>query len=71
MDEKTTLDGRTVEMLYCKGLCKKNTPHKEDFVPDMGSATVWHCLVCGQEKRPRGGNAPVPLVKPPPVLIGA
>jgi RNase P subunit RPR2 len=37
--------------------CNKNTPHVEDTVVDPESATVWHCLICGDEQRPPGGNA--------------
>jgi len=40
--------------------CGTITPHKEDAVPDSDAAAVWHCLYCGEEKRPKGGNAPVP-----------
>ena len=40
--------------------CHADTPHVEDAVPDKESATVWHCLYCGNEYRPKGGNAPVP-----------
>lgn len=32
--------------------CQKVTLHTEDLVPDKESATVWHCLYCGQEFRP-------------------
>ena len=48
--------------------CKIKTPHKEDLVYDEESATVWHCLYCGTEFRPRGGNAMVPTEPPVPVL---
>lgn len=41
--------------------CKCKTPHTEDIVYDRESATVWHCLYCGTEFRPRGGNAMVPV----------
>lgn len=50
---------KTVETFYCDN-CKMLTPHKEDIVFDGQSATVWHCIICGHEKRPKGGNAPVP-----------
>jgi ribosomal protein S27E len=46
-------------LLYCPN-CNCSTPHAEDAVPDSESATVWHCLICGEEYRPSGGNAPVP-----------
>ncbi|MBN1188261.1 MAG: hypothetical protein JXA46_00770 [Dehalococcoidales bacterium] len=48
-----------VENFYCEK-CGKVTPHIEDIVFDKESATVWHCLICGNEKRPKGGNAFVP-----------
>ena len=44
--------------MYCEQ-CKTNTPHVESKVADLESATVWHCLYCGNERRPKGGNAPV------------
>ena len=40
-------------------VCGFGTPHTEDPVPDKESATVFHCLYCGNEKRPKGGNAMV------------
>jgi RNase P subunit RPR2 len=48
-----------VENFHCEK-CNKVTPHTEDVVFDKESATVWHCLICGEEKRPKGGNAFVP-----------
>jgi RNase P subunit RPR2 len=45
-----------VENFHCEK-CNKVTPHIEDVVFDKESATVWHCLLCGHEKRPKGGNA--------------
>jgi ribosomal protein S27E len=45
-----------VENFHCDK-CNKVTPHVEDIVFDKESATVWHCLICGNEKRPKGGNA--------------
>jgi len=44
--------------LYCEN-CQRRTPHAEDTVVDRESATVWHCLFCGHEQRPDGGNAKV------------
>jgi hypothetical protein len=49
----------SVENFHCDK-CKRVTPHIEDVVFDKESATVWHCLICGNEKRPKGGNALVP-----------
>jgi len=48
--------------------CKKcgiATPHAEDSVEDAKSATVWHCLYCGEEKRPEepGGASQPALVE--------
>lgn len=43
---------------YCS-ICKCNTLHVEDTVPDSDSATKWHCMICGNEKDHGGGNAPV------------
>ncbi len=51
-------DGSTILNMYC-AQCDKNTPHKEDIVVEPYSSTVWHCLVCGYERPPHGGNAPV------------
>jgi len=47
--------------------CGAATPHAEDDVPDLESATVWHCLYCGTEKRP---NEPGTPNKPVLVSIG-
>lgn len=59
-----------IELFNCEQ-CKCVTPHKEDTVPDRSSATVWHCLICGEEKPPKGGNAFVEKPKPSdPVLVG-
>jgi RNase P subunit RPR2 len=38
--------------------CQQVTPHAEDVVPDRESATVWHCLYCGNEKRPEEPGSP-------------
>ena len=38
--------------------CGCVTPHAEDPVPDKESATVWHCLFCGNEKRPNEPGTP-------------
>jgi hypothetical protein len=37
------------------------TPHAEDLVNDLESATVWHCLICGTERKPPepGGSSPM------------
>jgi hypothetical protein len=41
-------------------ICKKKTPHAEEPVPDLESATVWHCIYCGNERRPdEGGGSKV------------
>lgn len=47
-----------VLVFYCEK-CNLKTPHIEDTVLDGKSATVWHCLYCGEEYRPQGGNAKV------------
>lgn len=54
--------------LYCAN-CKKKTPHAEDTVVDRESATVWHCLFCGHDQRPDGGNAKVSAKLAPGALI--
>ena len=48
---------KTISM-FCEQ-CGEKTLHVEDSVPDSESATVWHCLVCGREQRPKldGGDA--------------
>ncbi len=46
----------TILNMHCDK-CNKNTLHIEDTVMDAESATVWHCLVCGNERRPGGGNS--------------
>lgn len=38
--------------------CNVITPHAEDSVSDKESATVWHCLYCGREKRPEEPGSP-------------
>ena len=38
--------------------CGIPTPHKEDMVADLESATVWHCLFCGAEIRPPEKGTP-------------
>ena len=38
--------------------CQVVTPHAEDSVPDGESATVWHCLYCGTERRPEEPGTP-------------
>ena len=47
----------------CK-TCNRITIHVEDSVPDLESATVWHCLVCGTETRPNEPGTPNEPVKP-------
>jgi hypothetical protein len=39
-------------------VCKEVTPHVEDLVPDKESATVWHCMYCGTERRPPENGTP-------------
>jgi len=38
--------------------CGVPTLHAEDAVSDVESATVWHCLICGEEKRPGEPGTP-------------
>ncbi len=57
-----------VKNKYCS-VCGKKTYWTEDTVPDLESATVWHCLECGTEERPddytdRGTTSDYPPVKP-------
>jgi RNase P subunit RPR2 len=51
---------KKVHPLKCE-FCKRITPHAEDTVSDPESATVWHCLICGTERRPPepGGSSPM------------
>jgi RNase P subunit RPR2 len=59
---------KRVHPLRCE-TCKVITPHAEDTVTDRESATVWHCLICGTERRPPepGGSSPMArLPKRPP-----
>ena len=52
---------------FCK-TCNQMTPHAEDAVPDIESATVWHCLFCGRESRPNepgSPNEPAKTIPPP------
>jgi len=44
--------------------CGEVTPHKEDPVPNPESATVWHCLCCGNEQRPNEPGSPNEPAKP-------
>ena len=47
--------------------CGQLTPHVEDIVFDLESATVWHCLYCGRERRPGEPGSPnEPAVLPTP-----
>lgn len=45
------------------GHCQAVTPHAEETVPDLESATVWHCLYCGTEIRPDEPGTPNQPVK--------
>lgn len=44
-------DNMKVKTKYCI-ICKEKTLWIEDTVPDLESATVWHCMGCGTEERP-------------------
>jgi RNase P subunit RPR2 len=57
--EKMSLND--ARMMKCK-TCKTVTLHTEDTVTDRESATVWHCLVCGTERRPEEPGSPNKLV---------
>lgn len=46
-----------IHNFMCK-TCQRVTPHAEDSVPDKESATVWHCLICGTERRPEEPGSP-------------
>ena len=48
---------KKVHPLTCKS-CGMITPHAEDTVSDLESATVWHCLICGTERRPNEPGTP-------------
>jgi hypothetical protein len=48
---------------YCPD-CKQLTPHVEDIVFDLESATVWHCMFCGRERRPPEPGSPNEPVEP-------
>lgn len=58
-----------IQMLVCSK-CDKVTIHAEDPVPDMASATVWHCLNCGHERPPREPGSPNALAKLSPIPDG-
>ncbi len=46
---------------FCE-VCNMKTPHVEDIVFDLESATVWHCIYCGHERRPdEQGCSKVPV----------
>jgi hypothetical protein len=47
---------------YCV-ICDAITLHVEVIVPDKESATVWGCLVCGNEQRPHEPGTPNTGVK--------
>ena len=50
--------------------CQEVTPHAEDTVPDSESATVWHCIFCGEEQRPDEPGTPnKPVAPPEPLLV--
>ena len=42
---------------YC-ACCGRSAIHKADIVFDKESASVWHCLVCGNERRPPENGSP-------------
>ena len=48
---------KKVHPLKCSK-CGYTTPHAEDRVNDLESATVWHCLICGNERRPPEKGTP-------------
>jgi RNase P subunit RPR2 len=48
---------KKVHPLKC-AQCGMITPHAEDRVNDLESATVWHCLICGTERRPNEPGTP-------------
>ena len=52
-----------VHRLNCK-TCGYSTIHAEDAVPDSKSATVWHCLICGTERRPDEHGTPNQPARP-------
>ena len=52
-----------VTMLNCKH-CNELTPHAEDPVTERESATVWHCMICGTERRPPEKCTPNEPAKP-------
>lgn len=59
---------RKTTELKCE-TCGYVTLHAEDRVNDLESATIWHCLLCGTERRPPEPgtpNAPVELFPNPP-----
>jgi len=43
-----------IQTMPCKE-CKLPTPHAEEF--NATYLPVWHCLYCGSEQRPPGGNS--------------
>ncbi len=43
--------------MRCK-TCLDVTPHAEEAVADSESATVWHCMFCGTERRPEEPGSP-------------
>jgi RNase P subunit RPR2 len=52
-----------ITMLDCP-MCGKLTLHEESTVADSESATVWHCLICGHERRPSEPGSPNRPVRP-------
>jgi len=47
-------------------MCGIATLHQETPVPDIESATVWHCLICGHERRPNEPGSPNEPIELPP-----
>lgn len=45
-------------MMWNCPVCEELTPHAEDPVSDLESATVWHCVYCGTERRPEEPGSP-------------
>jgi hypothetical protein len=46
-----------IRLLDCQ-ICGYSTLHEESAVPDSESATIWHCLICGHERRPNEPGSP-------------
>lgn len=54
-------------MMWDCPVCEQLTPHAEDPVTDLESATVWHCVFCGQERRPEEPSSPNEPALPDPI----